>query len=47
MALSERWEILNLPTARIAQDLDACLRQIGAALITLGGSVLNAPEVKG
>jgi very-short-patch-repair endonuclease len=47
MALSERWEILNLSTARIAQDLDACLRQIGAALITLGGSVLNAPEVKG
>ena len=47
LAQAERWEILNLPAARIAQDLDACLRQIGAALILLGGSVLNAPEARG
>jgi hypothetical protein len=37
----ERWELLWLPTAAIEQDLDECLRQIGAALISLGGSVLN------
>jgi len=43
-ALPERWEILNLPASRIAQDLDGCLRQIGAALINLGGSVLNLPS---
>lgn len=42
--LPERWEILNLPVVRINQDLEACLRQIGAALITLGGSVLNARD---
>lgn len=40
-ALAERWELLNLSTVRIEQDLNACLRQIGAALISLGGSVLN------
>jgi hypothetical protein len=39
----ERWELLWLPTAQIEQDLDGCLRQIGAALINLGGSVLNQP----
>jgi hypothetical protein len=37
----ERWELLWLPVPAIEQDLDACLRQIGAALINLGGSVLN------
>lgn len=47
LAQAERWEILNLPTARIAQDLDACLRQIGAALIGLGGSMLNVTESTG
>ena len=41
--LSERWELLSLPVSRIQQDVDSCLRQIGAALINLGGSVLNAP----
>ena len=41
--LPERWEILNLPVSRITQDLNGCLRQIGAALINLGGSVLNLP----
>jgi hypothetical protein len=42
--LSDRWELLNLSTVRIAQDLNGCLRQIGAALISLGGSVLNEPR---
>jgi hypothetical protein len=39
--LPERWELIHLSTARIQQDLESCLRQIGAALINLGGSVLN------
>jgi hypothetical protein len=41
---SERWELLWLPARRIEGDLDDCLRQIGASLITLGGSVLNLPQ---
>jgi hypothetical protein len=41
---SERWELLWLPTRRIEGDLDGCLRQIGASLIALGGSVLNQPQ---
>jgi hypothetical protein len=40
----ERWELLWLPIRRIDSDLDGCLRQIGASLITLGGSVLNQPQ---
>ena len=40
---SERWEFLHLPEARIAADIGSCLRQIGAALLRLGGSVLNQP----
>ena len=40
-AQRERWEVLHLATARIQQDLPGCLRQIGAALINLGGSILN------
>lgn len=40
---SERWELLCLPTDCIEQDMDGCLRQIGSALINLGGSVLNQP----
>ncbi len=42
LALAERWELLTLSTSRIENDLHGCLRQIGAALISLGGSVLNA-----
>ncbi len=38
---AERWEFLRLAPARIRQDLDGCLRQIGAALIHLGGSMLH------
>jgi hypothetical protein len=34
-----RWALLALPAGRIAQDLDSCLRRIGAALIELGGSI--------
>jgi hypothetical protein len=41
--LPHRWSRLNLAAEQIAGDLDGCLRQIGAALIDLGGSVLNAP----
>jgi hypothetical protein len=41
---AERWELLWLPIRRIDSDLDGCLRQIGASLITLGGSVLNQPQ---
>jgi hypothetical protein len=41
---TERWELLWLPARRIADDLEGCLRQIGASLITLGGSVLNLPQ---
>ena len=41
---SDRWELLCLPTAAIEADLDDCLRQVGAALIRLGGSVLNQPD---
>jgi hypothetical protein len=41
---AERWELLWLPIRRLDSDLDGCLRQIGASLITLGGSVLNQPQ---
>lgn len=41
--LAERWELIQLSPARIEQDLTGCLRQIGTALLRLGGSVLNAP----
>ncbi len=37
----ERWDILWLPPNRLEEDMDECLRTIGAALIHLGGSVLN------
>ena len=40
----ERWELLWLESDRIANDLEGCLRQVGATLIRLGGSVLNQPE---
>lgn len=40
---TERWEFLTFPTTRITADLPGCLRQIGAALLRLGGSVLNRP----
>lgn len=40
----ERWALLWLPAQRIEADLDGCLREIGASLITLGGSVLNRPD---
>jgi hypothetical protein len=40
---AERWALLTLPNPRIRQDMDGCLREIGAALLALGGSVLNQP----
>lgn len=42
-----RWSLLNLATDQIEQDLPGCLRQIGAALLELGGSVLNVPAAEG
>jgi hypothetical protein len=38
-----RWSLLHLTTECIEQDLQGCLRRIGAALIELVGSVLNVP----
>lgn len=37
----DRWEIIWLPPDELEYNMDACLRNIGAALISLGGSVLN------
>ena len=37
----DRWEILWLPPNQLEDDMEACLRNIGSALINLGGSVLN------
>ncbi|HMN28440.1 MAG TPA: hypothetical protein PKE45_09830 [Caldilineaceae bacterium] len=42
--LPDRWELLHLPVSLIHADLNGCLRQVGAALIRLGGSVLNEPR---
>ena len=41
LPFADRWEFLSFPTAMIEQDINSCLRQIGAALINLGGSNLN------
>lgn len=41
MPLPERWQLLALSPVEIEHDLNGCLRQIGAALLNLGGSVLN------
>jgi len=43
MPTAERWEFLQLSAMQITADLPGCLRQIGAALLRLGGSVLNQP----
>jgi hypothetical protein len=43
IALAERWEFLHLSTAQIEADLNGCLRHIGAALLRLGGSMLQQP----
>lgn len=42
VSLPERWEVISFAAGHIADDMDHCLRRIGAALIGLGGSVLNA-----
>ena len=39
--LPDRWQLLVLSSVQIEQDMNGCLRQIGAALLNLGGSVLN------
>ena len=41
MTLPDRWEVLQLSPHEIEQDMNACLRRIGAALLNLGGSDLN------
>jgi hypothetical protein len=41
--LADRWELVEISSAEIAQNLNGCLRQIGAGLIRLGGSILNEP----
>lgn len=43
LVLPERWELLTFTAAQIEADLDGCLRRVGAALIGLGGSILNQP----
>lgn len=40
---AERWEFLHLSSGAISADLNGCLRQIGAALLRLGGSMLQQP----
>ncbi len=40
---ADRWEMLTLSPTQIQQDLAGCLRQVGAKLLGLGGSVLNEP----
>ena len=37
--LEGRWSLLTLGSESIAQDMDGCLRRIGAALLDLGGSI--------
>jgi len=37
----DRWEILHISPRELDLDLNDCLRQIGRALITLGGSALS------
>lgn len=41
LTLADRWEFLAFSTLTIEQELNRCLRQIGAKLIELGGSNLN------
>lgn len=44
--LPERWELLHLEPTHIEQNLDDCLRRIGAALIGLGGSMLEKKQTE-
>ena len=41
VAAPEMWEILWIPPDQLENDMDGCLRSIGSALISLGGSELN------
>ncbi len=43
LALPERWELITFSASQIESDLDGCLRRVGAALIGMGGSLLNQP----
>jgi len=45
--LADRWEFLTFSSTTIEQNLPDCLRQIGSALISLGGSMLHLqPEAE-
>lgn len=44
--LPERWELLHLDPDQIEHNLDDCLRRIGAALIELGGSMLEKKQTE-
>ncbi|MEM7129745.1 MAG: hypothetical protein AAF702_25660 [Chloroflexota bacterium] len=41
LVLPERWEMLYIAPQQVEEDMNGCLRQIGAALINLGGSQLE------
>ena len=40
---AERWTVLRIPESRIESDLTGCLREVGAALVDLGGSLDTKP----
>jgi len=41
-SLPDRWEIIQISSTQIRENMTDCLRNIGAALINLGGSNLNS-----
>lgn len=43
--MADRWQLLAFSSVQIEHDLNGCLRRIGAALLTLGGSNLNTDVV--
>lgn len=43
--MADRWQLLAFSGVQIEHDLNGCLRRIGAALLTLGGSNLNTDAV--
>jgi len=40
---SERWTILRISSSHITSDLQGCLREIGRALVDLGGALNSKP----
>lgn len=41
--LPNGWTILQIPGSRVAEDLPGCLREIGRALVDLGGTLDSKP----